>query len=136
MATQPQQVSETPVPVNLAEVLIPDGAASIEDVIAGLEIEELNEAARYITVVKAQKVQAKANEVKAAFLKLAEGMGLTNKEALGTISAFGGGVARGGSLPVKYQGPNGETWTGRGATPKWLIEQLEAGHKRDDFAIA
>jgi DNA-binding protein H-NS len=25
-----------------------------------------------------------------------------------------------GSVPVKYRGPNGETWTGRGRAPNWI----------------
>jgi DNA-binding protein H-NS len=30
-----------------------------------------------------------------------------------------------GSVAVKYRGPNGETWTGRGRQPKWLGEDRE-----------
>ncbi len=63
-------------------------------------------------------------------------MGLSNSEALSSIGGMGGGL-RGVKLPVKYQGPNGETWSGRGATPNWLIEQMEQnGKKREDFLIA
>src|SRR3977135_4521856 len=33
----------------------------------------------------------------------------------------------------KYRGPNGETWAGRGATPKWLAALVkQGGHKRDE----
>lgn len=30
---------------------------------------------------------------------------------------------KGVKLPVKFHGPNGETWTGRGQKPKWMQEQ-------------
>ena len=36
----------------------------------------------------------------------------------------------------KYRGPNGETWSGRGLSPKWLSSLVEQGAKREDFAIA
>jgi DNA-binding protein H-NS len=40
---------------------------------------------------------------------------------------------RGGAQPVKYRGPNGQTWAGRGKKPNWL-SQLEAeGRNREDF---
>lgn len=37
---------------------------------------------------------------------------------------------------VKYQHPDsGETWTGRGPTPKWLKALLDAGGKLDDYLV-
>ena len=42
----------------------------------------------------------------------------------------------GGTVPVKYRGPNGETWTGRGREPRWLTALIEAGHPKEEFLIA
>jgi len=41
------------------------------------------------------------------------------------------------STPVaaKYRGPNGEAWSGRGLTPRWLAALLAAGQNKDAFAI-
>ena len=39
-------------------------------------------------------------------------------------------------LVAKYRGPDGETWVGRGARPRWLSAALQRGAKLDDFAIA
>jgi DNA-binding protein H-NS len=39
------------------------------------------------------------------------------------------------TVAVKYRGPNGETWTGRGLTPKWLVAAEKSGKKRADFAV-
>ena len=36
---------------------------------------------------------------------------------------------------VKYRGPNGEEWSGRGKRPAWLKEALNAGRQLEDFAI-
>ena len=37
----------------------------------------------------------------------------------------------------KYRNPNDptETWSGRGKQPRWLVAQLRAGKKLDDFRI-
>jgi DNA-binding protein H-NS len=37
----------------------------------------------------------------------------------------------------KYRNPSapGETWSGRGRQPRWLVAALKAGRKIDDFAI-
>ena len=43
---------------------------------------------------------------------------------------------RGKSVPPKYRGPGGETWAGRGATPRWLTALLKEGHSIEEFAIA
>lgn len=41
------------------------------------------------------------------------------------------------SSPVaaKYRGPNGETWSGRGLTPRWLATLLAQGQTKEAFAI-
>lgn len=49
----------------------------------------------------------------------------------GRVSAM-----RGKSVPPKYRGPGGETWAGRGATPRWLSVLLKEGHSIEEFAIA
>lgn len=38
-------------------------------------------------------------------------------------------------VAAKYRGPNGETWSGRGLTPRWLATLLEQGRLKDEFAI-
>ena len=47
-------------------------------------------------------------------------------------------AAKKASTPVaaKYRGPNGETWSGRGLTPKWLASQIAAGQSKESFLIA
>lgn len=38
-------------------------------------------------------------------------------------------------LKPKYVGPNGETYTGRGPTPKWLKDLEAKGAKREKFLV-
>ena len=86
----------------------------------------------------------KLDEAKNAVLaetraRLAE-LGLTLEAAWPTPASSGqGGQGRkkrsdaGQPLAVKYRGPSGETWSGRGRVPKWL-QTLEAeGHSREEF---
>ena len=42
---------------------------------------------------------------------------------------------KGKKVPPKYRSPSGETWAGRGARPKWMVEALKKGKKIDDFLI-
>ncbi|GAB4396827.1 MAG: T3SS protein BprA [Rhodoferax sp.] len=37
--------------------------------------------------------------------------------------------------PIKYRGPGGETWTGRGLMPRWLRALEAQGHKKEEFAV-
>ena len=46
-------------------------------------------------------------------------------------------AARKAGQPVaaKFRGPNGETWSGRGLTPKWLASLVAQGHAKESFAV-
>ena len=66
-------------------------------------------------------------------------------EALGSsIASVGGGkIARSGrgsrlkgkKVAPKYRSPDGETWAGRGATPRWLKAAIKEGKKLENFLI-
>jgi DNA-binding protein H-NS len=43
--------------------------------------------------------------------------------------------AAGSTVAAKYQGPNGETWTGRGLSPRWMKSLMEQGRTKEEFAI-
>jgi DNA-binding protein H-NS len=38
-----------------------------------------------------------------------------------------GSSLKGRKVPPKYRSPSGETWAGRGAKPKWMVEALKKG---------
>ena len=40
-----------------------------------------------------------------------------------------------GTVAPKYRGPGGDTWSGRGLTPRWLATLLTEGSKKEDFVI-
>jgi DNA-binding protein H-NS len=41
----------------------------------------------------------------------------------------------GRKVAPKYRGPNGETWAGRGAQPRWLTAAVKQGKRRELFLI-
>jgi DNA-binding protein H-NS len=41
-----------------------------------------------------------------------------------------------GPIPPKFRGPNGEEWSGRGHTPRWLTALEATGRPRDEFRIS
>ena len=42
---------------------------------------------------------------------------------------------KGRKVAAKYRGPDGETWAGRGAMPRWMAAAVKEGKKREDFLI-
>ena len=50
----------------------------------------------------------------------------------------GTAAKKGSATPVaaKYSGPEGQTWSGRGLTPRWMTTLIEQGKKKEDFLIA
>lgn len=38
-------------------------------------------------------------------------------------------------VAAKFRGPNGETWSGRGLTPRWLSALVAQGQSKEEFAI-
>lgn len=39
------------------------------------------------------------------------------------------------SVAAKYRGPAGETWSGRGLTPRWLAALVAEGKSKEEFAV-
>jgi DNA-binding protein H-NS len=44
-------------------------------------------------------------------------------------------VMKGKKVAPKYRGPDGETWAGRGAMPRWLAALVKEGHSVEEFLI-
>lgn len=109
-----------------------------------------------------EKLQKQANEIKAKefastvqdILAKMQAFGITIRDLQSPKSVRGTKVGRvkattGKSIkavkaqkkpaqPVaaKYRGPNGETWSGRGLTPKWLVALMAQGQAKDSFLIS
>lgn len=107
-----------------------------------------------------EKLQKQASEIKAKefsgtvqdILAKMQAFGITVKDLQGAkpakagrkgVSKKAGGSAKpakvskkaGVTVAAKYRGPNGETWSGRGLTPKWLAALIAQGQSKESFAV-
>lgn len=104
--------------------------------IDGLSLTDLNELqARVSKAIQAKKESAKVETLqKLKALAVSEGYSLDEllgKGPAGRRQRSDKGV----KLRPKYMGPNGETYTGRGPTPKWLRSLERRGEKREKFLV-
>ena len=82
----------------------------------------------------ADALSRRAGEMKEQLLRL--GSATRGGAGAGAGRRGRGGPLKGRKVAPKYRGPGGETWAGRGARPRWLVEALKGGKKLDDFLIA
>ena len=107
-----------------------------------------------------QKLQKQADEIKSKefdktvqdILAKMQAFGITVKDLQSTSASPRKGRGRpaasgkakvvnakkkmaGNPVAAKYRGPNGETWSGRGLTPRWLATLVSKGQSKDAFAI-
>ncbi len=92
------------------------------------------------------QLQKQAEEIKAAELATTMADILAKMEAFGiTVEDLERAKGRsrkpaaagksGNPAPIKYRGPNGETWTGRGLMPRWLAAKVAEGQSKESFAV-
>jgi DNA-binding protein H-NS len=63
-------------------------------------------------------------------------LGGSNASLSGAIGRGGrGSTLKGTKVAPKYRGPDGETWAGRGATPRWLVAAIKGGKTLESFLI-
>lgn len=70
-------------------------------------------------------------------LKPRSGRGTKNGTRKRTLVRAGGAAKKKSTaaVAVKYRGPTGETWSGRGLTPKWLSALLAQGKTKEEFSV-
>lgn len=61
--------------------------------------------------------------------------GIKKTQTRSKINKVKAGVKKTTIVAPKYRGPNEETWSGRGLTPRWLATLLAQGRKKEEFAI-
>lgn len=78
----------------------------------------------------AEKVRALASEAGVPLPDLLAALTPPKAQAPARSKATGASRAQ---APVKYEGPNGETWSGRGRPAAWLVSLEGQGRKREEF---
>lgn len=97
-----------------------------------------NELIAQIRTLTEQAEELRQKEIATAIAdikKLMETHGITVVDLGGSKGKSKAAAATKSTVPVKYRGPKGETWTGRGRTPTWLADAEAAGKKRESFAV-
>lgn len=91
-----------------------------------------------------EKLQKQASEIRAQefdktvqeILEKMAAFGITSKD-LESVKGRARKASSTAAKPAaaKYKGPNGETWSGRGLTPRWLSALVAQGRSKEEFAI-
>lgn len=96
-----------------------------------------SELLKQIETLTKQAEDLRKNEIAGAIADIKSKM-----QEYGITLADLGGPARGkkiaapSKVAVKYRNTaSGETWSGRGRTPKWLADAEASGAKREDFLV-
>ena len=85
-----------------------------------------------------QQVEERLHEYRAKLEEQLESLERLVGSRAGKRGASGrrqGSSLKGKKVAPKYRGPSGETWAGRGATPRWLIAAIKGGKKLESFLI-
>jgi DNA-binding protein H-NS len=122
---------ETPDPTQLDEEEI---LSFLERAFGQLSVASLGR----INTLVVEKLQAKQEEARRTARQAIEAQlqatGLSLRDLFPELLP-GRRSGEAGSIPPKYQGPNGEEWSGRGHTPKWLTALEATGRQREEFRI-
>ena len=86
--------------------------------------------------VRAQEIQGAIADIRK---KMAD-FGLTIRDIAPNAGSIGSGVRRassskGAKAKAKYQDQMGNSWSGRGKRPKWLVQALAGGRQIEEFRI-
>lgn len=104
-----------------SEVKAREYASTIQDILAKMKAFD-------ITIKDLQSAKP-ASSVKSP--KTGKGKSAERKAA--KVGKTPGKAAR--PVAAKYRGPAGETWSGRGLTPKWLAALIAQGQSKESFEI-
>lgn len=85
-----------------------------------------------IAQLKTEKSSAERAAVREQMIKIAKDAGFDIHDLFGG----GRGAGKRGKVAVKYRDAAGNTWTGRGRMPLWLVAATKGGKaKKEDFLV-
>lgn len=104
-----------------------------------MEMTTYNDLLKQIETLQRQAEEIRRNELNAVIAEIKDKMaqyGLTAADLGGASSKAKKAVSGAGKVPAKYRNAaTGETWSGRGRTPKWLADAEAAGTQREHFLV-
>ncbi len=108
-----------------------------------LDVAELRE----VAATAERLAQERGDSERRSFIeetrKKAAALGISINDVLGDMASSASGRRRNAkpekktraSAAVKYRGPNGEPWSGRGRPPRWVQAVEAEGRSRNDYAV-
>lgn len=107
--------------------------------LSSLTIDELWALHEEVGAMLSEKLTAEKRELEERIARLGGGSLQQARNRQAALNVGERRVGRRKYPPVlpKFQNPNdpSETWAGRGKQPRWLVSQLKAGKKINDFLI-
>jgi DNA-binding protein H-NS len=101
--------------------------------------EELLEIKRNVDGEVQSRRAKEVEGLRAKVTETAQTLGVSIEELFGLRSSRQNGKRQTkhprGKQPAKYRGPNGEEWSGRGPSPRWMKPLLAKGKTKQDFLI-
>jgi DNA-binding protein H-NS len=125
MAEEPQTICEW-LDIDLAKLNTDDKITLIKEIGDTLSAQDLIRVCTLADNLRLEKLEDARNAL--ASKTQAE-------EVLGLVRGRRGQRVNTTSVVIKYRGPQGETWTGRGVAPLWLRKLEEEGHDREAYRI-
>jgi DNA-binding protein H-NS len=113
---------------------------SLED----LDVATLTDVIERATELRSSRMEEARAALKAETAAKAKELGLSVEDLFGRETPRrGGATGRRGRKParakaptdVKFRSPQGETWSGRGRPPRWIVDLEAKGQKRDKYRV-
>ena len=121
-------------PVDLSDLNDQELLLVVDEALDRLSFEELASVIEMAQERRSEKQEDARRQLLEEFRERAMQMGFP----LETLFPGGGRRRRadaGSTLPVRYRGPNGETWSGRGRKPQWLQLLETEGHDKEEYRV-
>jgi DNA-binding protein H-NS len=108
-----------------------------------LDVAELREVAATAERLAQERGESERRSFIEETRKKAAALGISINDVLGDMASSASGRRRNAkpekktraSATVKYRGPNGEPWSGRGRPPRWVQAVEAEGRSRNDYAV-
>ncbi len=125
---------DRPSPVDLSGLNNEELLAVIDEALDRLDAKDLTAVMQAAEEKRRDKQDETRERLLRRFREIAEGEGIP-LETL--FPSYGRGRRRdsGSTLPVRYRGPGGETWSGRGRKPRWLQILESEGHNAAEYRV-
>ena len=132
---EPQSICEW-LEIDLTKLSSDDKITLISEIGATLNAQELIRVRSLADNLRLEKMEEARNALASKIQAECKELGLSPEEVLGIRRGRRGRRVNTTSVSVKYTGPQGETWTGRGIAPLWLRKLEEEGHDREEYRVA